>query len=315
MVTLKDLAKEVGVSVATVSRVLNNSGYASPEMRKRVMQAAERMNYKPNEVARALNTSRSNIIGVLVPDISNPYFPKVIRGIEDEAIKNNYRILIGNTDHDFDKESKYLEIFNQNNCAGIISATWTVTRQDNLTTRPVVLLDRVVKEHISIEADNLKGGKLQAHHLIQQGVHHVLLIKGLEDYSSFENRTLGSREVLGENQVPYEILSHTALNGTLESGDIAFLEKFDGIICPNDLVAYRVLNVLINHGVSVPDQVKVIGYDNLDFSQYVYPSLTTIEQPIYQLGRNAFKMLMKMNQGIEVESEVLDVKLIKRNST
>src|SRR5699024_2327086 len=139
MVTIKDLAKEVGVSVATVSRALNSSGYASQDVKRRVLDAAARHNSKPKDVARALATSRSNVVGVLVPDITNPYFPKVIRGIEDAAIRNNYRVIIGNTDHDMEKESKYLEIFRQNNCAGIISATWSVSGEHRADSRPLVL--------------------------------------------------------------------------------------------------------------------------------------------------------------------------------
>lgn len=315
MVTIKDLAKEVGVSVATVSRALNSSGYASPEVKRKVLEAAKRLDYKPNEVARALNTSRSNVIGVLVPDITNPYFPKVIRGIEDEAIRNNYRVIIGNTDHDSDKESKYLEIFRQNNCAGIISATWSVSREKYTDKRPLVLLDRVVENHISIESDNLKGGRLQASHLIEQGADKVLIIKGLEEYSSFNNRTAGAAEMLDNNDIEYETLAYPDLDGMIDAGDMTFIQKFNGIICPNDVTAFKVLNLLVAHGVSVPESVKVIGFDNLDFSEYVYPGLTTIEQPIYELGKNAFRMLMDINAGKPVESQVLDVKLIQRKST
>ncbi len=315
MVTIKDLAKEVGVSVATVSRALNSSGYASPDVKRRVMEAAERLDYKPNEVARSLNLSRSNVVGVLVPDITNPYFPKVIRGIEDAAIENNYRVIIGNTDHDTDKESKYLEIFRQNNCAGIISATWSVSRESHSDKRPIVLLDRVVENHISIESDNLKGGRLQAEHLIAQGSDKVLIIKGLEEYSSFNNRTAGAAEVLDRNGIEYETLGYPELERMIDAGELVFIQQFNGIICPNDVTAYKLLSLLVAHGISVPETVKVIGFDNLDFSEYVYPGLTTIEQPAYELGQNAFRMLMDINAGHPVDSRVMDVKLIKRKST
>ena len=315
MVTIKDLAKEVGVSVATVSRALNSSGYASPDVKRRVLEAAERLDYKPNEVARALNTSCSNVVGVLVPDITNPYFPKVIRGVEDAAIENNYRIIIGNTDHDMDKESKYLEIFRQNNCAGVISATWSVEREEYSDKRPLILLDRVVENHISIESDNLKGGRLQAEHLTRQGADKVLIVKGPEAYSSFNNRSLGAAEMLEAHGIEYETLPYMHLERMLSDGTADFILKFNGIICPNDVTAYKVLNMLRERDVEVPRSIKVIGYDNLDFSEYVYPGLTTIEQPIYELGRNAFRMLMDLNEGKSALSQVLDVKLIRRQST
>lgn len=315
MVTIKDLAKEVGVSVATVSRALNSSGYASPDVKRRVLEAAERLDYKPNEVARALNTSRSNVVGVLVPDITNPYFPKVIRGIEDAAIRNNYRVIIGNTDHDMEKESKYLEIFRQNNCAGIISATWSVSRERHADSRPLILLDRVVEDHISIESDNLKGGRLQAEHLTGRGADKVLIVKGHEDYSSFNNRSLGAERALEAHGAEYDTLPYTHLERLLDDGGEDFILKFDGIICPNDMTAYKVLKFLVARNIPVPERVKVVGYDNLDFSEYVHPALTTIEQPIYDLGSSAFDMLMALNAGEAVDSRVMDVKLIRRQST
>ncbi len=315
MVTIKDLAKEVGVSVATVSRALTGSGYASPDVRHRVLEAAERLDYKPNEVARALNTSRSNVVGVLVPDITNPYFPKVIRGIEDEAIRNDHRVIIGNTDHDVDKESKYLEIFRQNNCAGIISATWSVGRTAYSDSRPLILLDRVAEDFPSIEADNLKGGRLQAMHLIEQGADKVLVIKGHEEYSSFNDRSVGTIETLETHGIEYETLKYMHLERLFVDGNSDLLTKFNGIICPNDVTAYKVLNGLRALDIAVPDAVKVIGYDNLDFSAYVHPSLTTIGQPIYELGRNAFRMLMDLAAGKPAPSQVLDVALVRRQST
>ncbi|MFB9861581.1 LacI family DNA-binding transcriptional regulator [Salinicoccus siamensis] len=315
MVTIKDLAKEVGVSVATVSRALTGSGYASPDVRRRVLEAAERLDYKPNEVARALNTSRSNVVGVLVPDITNPYFPKVIRGIEDEAIRNDYRVIIGNTDNDQKKESKYLEIFRQNNCAGIISATWSIEHKAYSGERPLILLDRVAENLPSIEADNLKGGRLQAMHLIERGADKVLVIKGHEGYSSFDDRAVGALETLETQGIEYETLAYRQLDSLLSNDKLDDFTRFNGIICPNDVTAYKVLNGLRALDIAVPDAVKVIGYDNLDFSEYVHPSLTTIGQPIYELGRNAFRMLMDLAAGKPAPSQVLNVALVRRQST
>ncbi|WP_017548229.1 LacI family DNA-binding transcriptional regulator [Salinicoccus carnicancri] len=315
MVTIKDLAKESCVSVATVSRVLNSSGYASRDVKRRVLEAAAKLDYKPNEVARALNTSRSNIVGVLVPDITNPYFPKVIRGIEDAAIRNNYRVIIGNTDHDAEKEMKYLEIFRQNNCAGIISATWSVSREHRADSRPLVLLDRVVENHISIESDNLKGGRLQAEHLIESGADKVLVVKGSSDYSSFNNRALGAEESLKAHKTGYDTLPYAHLEQMPDEARENFMLKFGGIICPNDVTACKVLKFLATRNIPVPGRVKVVGYDNLDFSEYVHPGLTTIEQPAYDLGSNAFDLLMALAAGEAVESRIMDVKLIRRQST
>ncbi|MHC0552866.1 type 1 periplasmic-binding domain-containing protein [Salinicoccus sp. CNSTN-B1] len=152
--------------------------------------------------------------------------------MEDEAIKNDHRVIIGNTDHDVDKESKYLEIFRQNNCAGIISATWSVGRKTYSDSRPLILLDRVAEELPSIEADNLKGGRLQAMHLIEQGADKVLIIKGHEEYSSFNDRSVGAVEMLETHGIEYEAVGYMHLGRLLDGGDSDVFTKFNGIICP-----------------------------------------------------------------------------------
>lgn len=315
MATIKDISKHVGVSVSTVSRALNNSGYVSPNVKKKVREAAELLEYLPNETARSLNTNKSKIIGVLVPDITNPFFPKIIRGIEDAAMAEEYRIIIGNTDHDIEKERKYVEIFHQNNCAGIISATWSIKGPRITSKIPIVLLDRVVDNSISIQADHFKGGMMQAEHLIKRGAQNILLIQGSDTYSSFVERFKGAQSILKDTGTDFSIYNFSNFDNDNNAINPGILKEHDGFICPNDLLAYRLLNIMIDNGIEVPKEAKVIGYDNLEFSKCVYPTLTTISQPTYELGEAALEKLLNIGNKKEVKNLKLDVSLIERNST
>lgn len=315
MTTIKDISKHVGVSVSTVSRALNSSGYVSPEVKRKVMEAAEELGYIPNETARTLNTSISKVIGVLVPDITNPFFPKIIRGIEDAALEKGYRIIIGNTDHDAEKEKKYVEMFHQNNCLGIISATWSIDGPGANSRIPIVLLDRVVDDSISVQADHYKGGMLQAEHLIDSGATKILLIQGPDTYSSFVDRYNDALGTLKHNNIEFSILEYGPSADPMGNINDGIIRKYDGFICPNDLLAYRLLNFMYENGVEVPAEARVIGYDDLEFSKYVYPSLTTIRQPAYELGEKALKTLLEYRDGIVTDKRNFDVQLIKRNST
>lgn len=314
MTTIKDIAKDVGVSVATVSRALNDSGYVSAEVKEKVARAAEKLDYVPNEVARSLHSSQSRVIGVLVPDISNPYFPRVIRGIEDEANKNNYRVLLGNTDHNVEKERKYLEIFHQNNCAGIISATWTIDEHHKKIQVPVVMIDRVNEDYLSVEADNYTGGTIQAEHLVNRGAKHILVIAGPKRYSSFRNRTMGASKKLNDLKVKYEIIDSQSARQFIDKEDTQYFSMFDSVICPNDMFAYELLNFLNEYHFNIPENIKVIGFDDLEFSRWVSPSLTTIKQPGYEMGRRAFNLLMQQDR-MNHTKHVLEVQLVQRKST
>lgn len=315
MVTIKDIAKEVGVSVATVSRALNDSGYASPDVKKKVSDAAKKLEYVPNEVARSLYNNKSRVIGVLVPDISNPYFPKIIRGIEDAANENNYRVILGNTDQNPDKERKYLDIFQQNNCAGIISAAWTIDDEHKKLKAPVVMIDRVNEAFVSIEADNYNGGVVQAEHLIERGAENVLVIAGSKKYSSFRNRAMGASKTLAALEVSYEVIDSRSLRRVMKNQEFQYFSQFDAVICPNDMFAYEVLSFLNEGDIQIPGDIKVIGFDDLEFSRLVSPALTTVRQPSYEMGQQAFYLLLQSEKKEEQSKHIMSVELIQRKST
>lgn len=170
LTTIKQVAKLAGVSVATVSRVINNRGYVHADTKKKVDEAIEALNYFPNEVARSLSKKESRLIGLLLPDITNPFFPELARGVEDELNRQGYRLLFGNCDEQTDKELNYIQTFQQNNVVGLISATNQAGKVNyNSLSIPTVFLDRGFDEEYSVYSDGVEGGKLAALELIKRG--------------------------------------------------------------------------------------------------------------------------------------------------
>lgn len=295
--SIKDVAKEAGVSPATVSRVLNNSGYAHEDTRKAVLQAVEKLNYKPNEVARSLYKGKSKLIGLILPDITNPFFPELARGVEDYLQKEGYRLLLGNGDEQQKKEIDYLETFVQHNVVGIIAAVDNVDYNllSNLNV-PIVMLDRVVKDLPAVYADQIQGGSLAAEKILERGCEEVTLVRGPIDVQPVYERFKASQAVLKEAGVKVNIIdSNLSFNGAKSRAKELF-EKYpdsDGIIACNDNVAVAILHEALRSGRNVPDDVQVIGFDDISISELVYPGLSTIHQPIYKMGLKAAELLMK----------------------
>ncbi|WP_226659297.1 LacI family DNA-binding transcriptional regulator [Pseudalkalibacillus hwajinpoensis] len=322
MATIRDVAEQAGVSVATVSRVLNDNGYVGAETRKRVMAAIEGLNYSPNEVARSLYKRESRLIGLLLPDITNPFFPQLARGIEDEVHRAGFRLLLGNSDEEASKELEYIQTFLQNQVVGIMSAT-NNTDSENYTNLdlPVVFLDRVSKQHPSVYADGIEGGRLAARTLVERGSKRITLIKGPGHIQPAMDRFQGALAVLSEAEVDFSVLSTSsyAFDDARTWAEELFAKypDTDGVIASNDIVAIAILHEALRLGRRIPDDLQLIGYDDIPFSSLSYPSLSTIRQPAYEMGKEAAKLLIRMIQKEkEVEQTIqLPVTLIERNTT
>ncbi|WLR58716.1 LacI family DNA-binding transcriptional regulator [Guptibacillus hwajinpoensis] len=322
MATIRDVAEQAGVSVATVSRVLNDNGYVGTETRKRVMDAIKSLNYSPNEVARSLYKRESRLIGLLLPDITNPFFPQLARGIEDEVNRAGFRLLLGNSDEEATKELDYIQTFLQNQVVGMISAT-NNTDNENYTNLdlPVVFLDRVSTHHPSVYADGIEGGRLAARALVERGSKRITLIKGPAHVKPAMDRFQGALAELSEAEIDFSVLSTTSYAfddaGTWAEELFAKHPDTDGVIASNDIVAIAILHEALRLGRSIPDDLQLIGYDDIPFSSLSYPSLSTIRQPAYEMGKEAAKLLLRM---IRKEKEIdqtiqLPVTLIERNTT
>lgn len=318
MATIKQVAQYAGVSVATVSRALNKSGYVKKETQDKIDKAIQDLNYSPNETARTLYKRKSKMIGLLLPDISNPFFTVVARGVEDEAMAKGYHIILGNGDSNDEKELAYLNTFNVHNCSGIIASqlsskeTFDSFKSYNM---PFVLLDRVYEDHEFVETNHLKGGQLQAEVLIKGKAKSVLILEQNLNYKSFRERFNGAKSVLDHAKVNYISANELELS---DDELINMIKEYsiDSIICSNDVGAFKVMSILYNYNYNVPNDIQVVGYDDIPLSITYSPSLTTIHQPAYLIGKKACQQLIKQLEGKKREHhQVLDVTLVERQST
>ncbi|WP_347551885.1 LacI family DNA-binding transcriptional regulator [Pseudalkalibacillus hwajinpoensis] len=322
MATIRDVAKEAGVSVATVSRVLNDNGYVGADTRKRVMETIKHLNYSPNEVARSLYKRESRLIGLLLPDITNPFFPQLARGVEDEVNRSGFRLLLGNSDEDATKELDYIQTFVQNQVVGIISAT-NNTDSDNYKELdlPVVFLDRTPKNYPSVFADGRDGGRIAAKALVERGATKITLIKGPAHVQPAQDRFQGALSELSQAAVDFSVLSTTsyAFEDAKKWAEELFAKypDTDGVISSNDIVAIAILHEALRLGRNIPEDVQIIGFDDIPQSSLSYPSLSTIRQPAYEMGQEAAKLLIRMiKKEQEIEQTIqLPVTLVERNTT
>lgn len=247
MATIKDVAKAAQVSVATVSRVLNDTGYVHIDTKTRVTQAMQELNYFPNEVARSLFKRESRLVGLILPDITNPFFPQLARGVEDEIHAHGFRLLFGNSDEDREKEMAYLQTFKQNQVVGVIAVTnepeSDLYNDDEL---PVVFLDRTVPNAPSVFADATAGGKMAAMELIKRGSQQITLLKGPAHLQTARQRFKGALDVLTEEGVNFHVMSNASFSFQEARKSAKALFKLypetDGIIASNDIVAAAVVH-------------------------------------------------------------------------
>lgn len=322
MATIKDVAAEAGVSVATVSRVLNGKGYVHEDTLTRVREAIEKLNYSPNEVARSLFKRESKLVGLLLPDITNPFFPELARGVEDELQKQGFRLLFGNSDEDSEKEKAYIDTFLQNQVVGLISATQASGMlNDEPPTIPTVLLDRTHEGRYTVYSDGKEGGRMAARELISRGSSNITVLKGPGHIQPVQDRFLGAVEVLASSNVNFHVIQMASL--TYEEAEQRARELFsyypdtDGIFASNDMTAAAVLHEALRIGKSIPDDVQVIGFDDIPMSRFLFPALSTIRQPVYEMGQQAAQLLLKLIKKEQVTEQniQLPVSFVERNTT
>ncbi|WP_423189939.1 LacI family DNA-binding transcriptional regulator [Alkalibacterium sp. f15] len=319
MVTIKEVAKHAGVSVATVSRALNKNGYVSEKAREKVEASINELNYYPNEVARSLFQKTSKMIGLLLPDISNPYFPLLMKGIEESARENGYSVILGNVEEGSKAGDNYMRLFAQQNVAGVLSAVeGTLSHHHPM---PIVMLDRVLEgDDYAVYTNDVKGGILAAQAIIDRKPGKVLIIAGPKSVPGAIDRLLGILSVLNPTDVEYEIFetgSYTIKEAETTAKEIFDLHgKMNSIIASNDLFALAVMKEAQQRGYQIPRDIQVIGYDNIPFSQLVYPGLTTISQPAFQAGYQAADLLVRRIKKDTISNKriKLDPELVVRDS-
>lgn len=324
MASIREVAKLAGVSPSTVSRVMNNTARVDEEKRKRVLDAIEATGFQPNELARALFKQSSKIIGVIVSSIVNPFFSEMVRAIEEEAFEHGYRILICDSNGNVEKEKINIHMLNQMKADGLImmaqgEQTSQVVKECQM---PVVVIDRRVSGDnviASVYSDHYIGGKKAAQHLLDCGCKNIVCVRGPQNASSGKDRYAGYRDFCLEKGMEEQTIDGDySYDESLEVANVV-LERYpnvDGIFACNDMAAFAICKVLQENGYRVPEDVQVIGYDNIMFSRLFAPEITTIHQPIKEMGQLAVQIIVKHINGEDYKKDNnFDVELIERQST
>lgn len=323
MATIKDVAQVAGVTVTTVSRVLNNRGYISEATRKKVYEAMEELNYQPNELARSLFRKKSNLLGLIIPDVSHPFFAQLTNYIEYYAYKAGYKILLCNSYQDSIKEKEYIDMLKRNQVDGIIMGSHTLETSDYLNTNlPIVTIDRNISENIPcITSDNYHGGKLATRLLIDKGCKKLAHISGpLELNTPANNRYRAFMDVVTEYNIEH-VVEQTKLDGIENYESLAYKifemhPDIDGVFASSDVIAASIIKVAGYLKKEVPKNLKVVGYDDIKLARLVMPSLSTIRQPIEAMGEMAVNILLDEMEGKSVPAEkVLPIELVTRETT
>ena len=325
MATLKDVAREAGLSVGTVSRVLNNRGYISEETRQSVSQAMKKLNYQPNEMARALSRSRSSMIGVIVPSISHPYFSKLIACLEDAARRESYEILLFASQGKASREEEYVRACCSNRVAGLVLCSGQVrTAMLRDLGFPVVTYERFLNDaDAGVECDNYQGGRLAAEALLNAGCRNLISISGAGQVSMpADARRDGFLDTCGRRA---GVRARDFVCSPERIGDLdyipelyAFLDEVpdvDGVFASSDVIAAQMIRALRERGKSVPEDVRIVGYDDVLISELTDPQLTTIHQPVREMADACIDIIKRAADEEEYPSRTtFPVTLVRRGT-
>ncbi|MBT2484405.1 MULTISPECIES: LacI family DNA-binding transcriptional regulator [unclassified Microbacterium] len=328
-VGIRDVASRAGLSVATVSNVLNRPELVSASAALRVHQAIDELGYVPNVAARQLRAGRSDAIGMAVINITNPFFSGAVLGAEEVAEQSGYAVIVGNSYDSHERESRYLDLFDRQRLDGILLAPVSddLSGLDRFEKRdvPIVLVDRADPSgvHLSVSLDDVRGGAMAAEHLLAAGARHVAFVGGPFRVAQMRERFEGAQRAVTQAGARFSVIETTTLNVRLgrDIGDrIAAMDpadRPDGVFGGNDEVALGILQSLIHHGVSVPADIAIIGYDDIDFAGSAIVPLTSISQPSVEMGRRAAGLLLAALAGPaeSLESVRFQPSLVQRQST
>lgn len=324
-VSMKQIAQEAGVSIATVSRVVRNNPSVNPELRRRVLEVVKRYNYEPNSNARSLHSKSTGLIALVIPDISNPFFPGIAKAAEEVANLHGFHMLLCNTGGNLQKEKGYISLVRRHQVDGMIvvpagdqTEHW---QQVSRLEVPLVTIDRAVEGIACVRTDNQYGGYLATRHLLALG-HEVIGCIA----AAWDPKVAGYRQALAEagrepdERLIFDVTKIASANPGYEGALRLLAQRPDlsAIICASDVMALGALTALEQKGISVPRDVAVAGYDNTILASVVRPALTSVAQPTEELGRSSAEMLIDaIEQRAELEPKVtvLEPRLVVRDST
>ena len=329
--TLTDIARKTGFSVSTVSRVLHDQTQKykiSDRTRVAVRRAAEELGYTPNQLARGLRLRQTHQIGVIVPDVSNPFFATMVQSVSKAARKAGYSIIVSDADEDSNVELESLRALLENRVDGLLIAavgqSYAHIRALRTSRTPLVMLDRWADdlEADAISVDNVKGAYLATGHLLREGHRKIAFVQGLRGTNANEGRLQGFLQAMKDGDAPTQAEyivgdDFGTLNGYIETKSLLQLaDPPTAIFAAGDLIALGVLKALKEETVTIPGQISLVTFDDPSFASYLSPPLTAVEQPIETMGEMGVKLLMRRMRNPEAEFRhvLLEPRLIVRES-
>lgn len=331
--TIKDIARELGISPSTVSRALKDHFEISEETKRAVKRVAKELNYQPNSLALSLRNSKSNAIGVVIPEIVHFFFSTVISGIEDVAHSKGYNVIITQSNESYERELANVQTLFNNRVDGLLISiskeTFDFKHIEELQDKglPIVFFDRIadVKDCSSVTVNDFLGGYQATQHLVNQGYKRIAHLAGPSGLYIMNQRLAGYKKALEDAGLPFDEdlivydMSTSADDAYAASYELFNSKNPDAIFASNDIAAMGAIKAAQKYGKNVPLDVGIVGFSNWQFTELTNPSITTIEQPGFEIGQKAMEMLLNHiesdSEEIEVESIKLETRLIAREST
>jgi len=324
--TVIDVARHAGVSPSTVSRILNGTAKVADSKRDAVMAAIKALNFAPNQMAQSLKHGRTMTIGIVVQDISSPFFDELLHGVDDGLKGTGYASVIVSGHWNAEEEADRIRLLLARKVDGIILLSGRMTDASVLrfsAQRPIVSTGRVLSTNraVGFKLDNEYGAWTAVRHLIELGHRRIAHLSGPADNRDATERLEGYKRALKEADIPFD--PRLVVEGDLhESGGLLAMNRlfdsqqpFTGVFAVNDQTAYGARLCLYRKGIRVPDDVSLVGFDDLPGSAYTTPPLTTIRQPLYVIGQETVNVLLRLINGEDVESSIPPVELIVRETT
>ena len=326
---MRDVAQRAGVSISTVSHVVNNSRPVSEAYRQRVLEAMAELGYRPNALARSLRRQETNTLGMIVPDSANPFFAEIARAIEDTSFAKDYSVILCNSEGDLDKQRAYTDVLIEHRVAGILFVAAGVSTElvNDLHQRrvPLVLVDREVPGVVvdCVLTNHAQGGRLAVEHLVTLGHRRIACVSGSSELSPSADRLTGYRLELERHGLPLDPDLVKKGDFQFESGYQAAQALLDlaepptAIFACNDLMAVGCMRAAVERGLKVPQDLSIVGFDDIRLASFTNPPLTTVAQPKYEIGSWATKLLLQRIQDLDAPPQVkrLENQLRVRSST
>jgi LacI family transcriptional regulator len=310
--SLRDIAKHAGVSVGTASNVLNRPGLVAPETVKRVQQVMEELGYIPNGYVKQMSVGHSRTLGLVVPNVFNPFFAEVARGVEDAAAKKNYAVFICNTDESPDREERFMGVLVEQLVKGVLITPTSMkpahikTLKERGISVGLLSAPRKSSSECSVTVNDVFGAEIAIEHLVELGHQHIAWVCGPESIPQVIDRTKGVAIAAKHHKIQVDTVRSPSMkfDGGIQAAEeiLAMNPRPTGIFCANDLLALGLMRTLLAAGVKIPEEISIIGYDDIEFALTAPVPLSSIIQPAYQLGYTATQLLLSECESIDTHA-------------